>query len=152
LQRSTNLATHVVRAVGLLVCSPISTSPATYIFAGNPFFGPNIAFSTGTTLDAADFAVAGSTTLGTRATLGLGLVSFDVAAGAPLGPVTVSLTGYPSTGLTGSDRSNVSIDTLDTGTITISGGAVPEPSSLILGMLGILSAACLVRAMRASSA
>ena len=130
----------------------ISTSLATYIFAGNSFFGPNIAFGTGTTLDAGDIAVAGSTTLGTGATLGLGLVSFDVAAGTTLGPVTVSLTGYPFTGLTAPDQSNVPIDTLETGTITISGGAVPEPSSLILGMLGLLGAAWAVRTMRASGA
>ncbi len=123
----------------------ISTSLATYIFAGNSFFGPDIAFSTGTTLDAGDLAVTGSTTLGSGGTLGLGLVSFDLAAGAPLGPVTVSLTGYPFTSLTDPDQSNVPIDTLEAGTITISGGAVPEPSSLILGTLGFLGAACLVR-------
>jgi hypothetical protein len=130
-----------------------STSLATYIFAGNSFLGPNIAFNTGTTLDAGDIAVTGFTTLGTGDTLGLGLVSFDVAAGTSLGPVTVSLTGYPFTGLTDADQSNVPIDTLNNGTITIiPAGVVPEPSSLILGIIGLLSAACLVRTRRQSAA
>jgi PEP-CTERM motif len=129
----------------------ISTSLATYIFAGNSFFGPDIAFNTGTTLDAGDLAIAGSTTLGTGETLGLGLVSFDVAAGTPLGPVTVSLTGFPFTSLTDPNQGNVAIDVLETGTITITGAAVPEPSSLVSATLGLLGVLWL-RRMRAESA
>jgi hypothetical protein len=122
-----------------------STSLATYIFAGNSFYGPDINTSTGTTLDASDFAVTGFTTLGTGDTLGLGLVTFDVAANAPLGPVTVSLTGYPSTGLSDPNQGNVAIDVLNTGTITITGAAVPEPSSLVSATLGLLGVVWLRR-------
>lgn len=130
-----------------------NTSLATYIFAGNSFFGPDINTTTGTALDASDFAITGSTTLGTDETLGLGRVFFDVAASAALGPVSVSLTDYPFTSLSDPDLNNVPINTLNNGTITISAGSiVPEPSALSLAILGFLSAACLVSTMRPSAA
>jgi len=128
-----------------------NTSLATYIFAGNSLFEPDIAFNTGTTLDAADAAVSGSTTLGMGETLGLGRVFFDVAGSAPLGPVTVSLTGYPSTSLTDPNLNNVPIDTLNNGAITILGPSViPEPSALISATLGLLGVAWLMRTRRRS--
>jgi hypothetical protein len=117
----------------------------TYIFAGNSFEGPNIVFNnTGTTLDAFDLAVSGSTALGPGSIFGLGLVSFDVASSAPTGAVTVSLTPYPSTSLTAPDLSNIPINTLNNGTITISGSIVPEPSALFSASLGILGGAWLI--------
>ncbi len=126
-----------------------STSINTYIFAGNSLFGPQIATATGTTLDASDIAVSGSTMLGTGASLGLGRVMFDVASSASLGPVTVSLTAFPATGLVAPDQSTIPIDTLSSGTITITLGAiVPEPSSLVSATLGLLGAAWLFRSMR----
>jgi hypothetical protein len=129
-----------------------STSLATYIFAGNSAIGPIISTSaSGATLDASDAAVSGSTTLGTGETLGLGLVSFDVAASAPLGPVTVSLTGYPSTSLTDPNLNNIRIDTLTGGTITIVGASVvPEPPALISASVGFVVGACLLRTLRLS--
>jgi len=129
----------------------INTSNSTYIFAGNSLFGPNIAFATGTTLDALDIATAGFTTLGTNATLGLGRVFFDVAASAPVSPppVTVSLTDYPATSLTDPNLGNIPIDTLNSGTITITPGtAIPEPSALISATLGLLGGAWLWRSTR----
>jgi hypothetical protein len=130
-----------------------NTSMASYIFVGNSLFGPNISTTTGTILDASDLAVTGSTTLGTGETLGLGRVFFDVAASAALVPETVSLTDYPSTSLTDPDLNNVPIDTLNNGMITIvAGGIVPEPSALILAILGLVSAACLVRTIWPSAA
>jgi hypothetical protein len=126
-----------------------NTSVNTYIFAGNSAQGPSIATATGTTLDASDNAASGSTTLGTNATLALGRVFFDVAGSAPGGPVTVSFTDYPATSLAAPDLSNIPVDTLNTGTITILGGAiVPEPSALVSATLGFLGAAWLTRRRR----
>ncbi len=127
----------------------ITTSPGTYIFAGNSAQGPSIATATGTTLDASDNAVSGATTLGTDSTLALGRVFFDVASSAPLGAAAVSFTGYPATSLTQMDLSNVPIDTLSNGTITITAGtAVPEPSSLVSATLGLLGGYWLIRSTR----
>ncbi len=128
----------------------IDTTVNTYIFAGNSLFGPTISTMTGTTLDASDIAISGSTSLAGGETLGLGLVSFDVAGSAPNGPVTVTLTGFPATSLTAPDLSNIPIDTLNNGTITISPSAVPEPSSLVSSTLGLLGAAWLIRRVRAT--
>jgi hypothetical protein len=122
-----------------------NTSTASYIFAGNSGFGPNIATATGTTLDASDLAVVGSTTLGTGATLALGRVIFDVASSAPLGQVTVSLTGFPATSLTDPNLGNIVIDTLNNGTIDVtSGGVVPEPTSIVSATLGLFGGALLI--------
>jgi hypothetical protein len=120
----------------------------TYIFAGNSLFGPDISTSTGTTLDASDIAVSGYTALGAGSTLGLGRVFFEVAGSAAAGPVTVSLTPYPSTSLAAPDGSNIPIDTLTNGTITISGAVVPEPSALFSAGLGILGAAWVICSTR----
>ncbi len=130
----------------------INTTYYPYIFAGNSGFGPQIATMTGTTLDASDLAATGSTTLAGGSILGLGLVSFDVASSAPNGPVVVSLTPYPATSLTDPNVNNIPIDTLNNGTIMISQGSIPEPSSLVSATLGLLGAAWLIRRMRATSA
>ncbi len=127
------------------------TSVNTYIFAGNSLFGPTISTMTGTTLDASDIAASGSTSLGTNSTLALGLVSFDVAGSAPSGPVNVTLTGYPATSLSDPNASNIPIDTLNNGTITISQSAIPEPSSVVSATLGFLGAAWLIRRVRATA-
>jgi hypothetical protein len=103
---------------------------------------------TGATLDASDGAKTGSTTLAPGDTFGLGRVSFMVAASAPSGPVTVTLTPYPSTSLTDPNLNNIPIDTLNNGTITISGGVIPEPPALISATLGLLGGFWLVRSLR----
>ncbi len=131
-----------------------NTSLQTYVFSGNSLFGPIITkpgTTPGTTLDASDIATTGSTSLAGGETLGLGLGSFDVTGSTPTGPVTVTLTGYPSTSLTASNTSNIPIDTLNNGTITITPSAVPEPSSLVSAALGLLGAGWLVRRRRASA-
>ena len=116
----------------------INTS-TTYIFAGNSAFGPNIDTLTGTTLDASDIAVSGSTTLGTGATLALGRALFSVAFSAPLGAAAVSFTGFPATSLSAMDLSDIPIDTLSNGTITITPAtAVPEPATLVTASLALL--------------
>lgn len=130
----------------------ISTVVNPYIFAVNSLFGPIIATATGTTLDASDGAIAGSTTLGANSTLALGRVLFDVAPSAPVGPVTVSLTPFPSTSLTDPNVITIPIDTLNSGTITISGTSVPEPSALVSAATGLLASAWLVLRKRRSAA
>jgi hypothetical protein len=130
----------------------INTLVNTYIFAGNSAQGPNIDTLTGTTLDASDNAASGSTTLGTNSTLALGRVFFDVASSAPTGPVTVSLTPFPSTSLSDPNLNDIPIDTLSSGTITISGtSVVPEPTALVSATLGLLVSAWFVRRMRRSA-
>jgi hypothetical protein len=130
----------------------INTALNVYIFAGNSAQGPNIDTATGTTLDASDNAVSGSTTLGTNSTLALGRVLFDVASSAPVGPVTVSLTPFPSTSLTDPNLNDIPIDTLNSGTITITGtSVVPEPTALVSATVGLLASAWFVRRMRRSA-
>ena len=126
-----------------------STAISTYIFVGNSAQGPDIATSTGTTLDASDNAASGTTTLGTASTLALGRVFFDVASSAPTGPVAVSFAPFPATSLTAMDLSNIPIDTLSNGgTITVIAGVVPEPSSIVSATLGLLGACWLIRSKR----
>jgi hypothetical protein len=130
----------------------INTVANVYIFAGNSAQGPNIDTLTGTTLDASDNAASGSTTLGTNSTLALGRVFFDVATSAPVGPVTVSFTPFPSTSLTDPNLNDIPIDTLNSGTITISGTIVPEPSALVSATTGLLASAWFVLRKRRSAA
>jgi hypothetical protein len=126
-----------------------ATTIHTYIFNGNSAQGPNIATATGTTLDASDNAISGSTTLGTGSIVALGRVSYAVAGAAPIGPVPVSFTGFPATSLADPNLSDIAIGTLSNFTITVTSGAiVPEPSSLVSAALGLLGAACLLRYMR----
>jgi hypothetical protein len=118
------------------------TSTAPYIFDGNSLFGPTISTSTGQTLDASDsFSIINSgTTVGSGATLGLGHLLFNVASGAPTGPVAVTLTSFPATSLSSPAGGNLTINSLVNGTITVNGSSnsvVPEPSTLISAALGI---------------
>jgi hypothetical protein len=130
----------------------ISTAANVYIFAGNSAQGPNIDTLTGTTLDASDNAASGSTTLGTNSTLALGRVFFDVSSSAPVGPVIVSLTPFPSTSLSDPNLNNIPIDTLSSGTITISGtSVVPEPPALVSATVGLMASAWFIRRIRRSA-
>jgi hypothetical protein len=130
----------------------INTVANIYIFAGNSLFGPNIATITGTTLLASDAATSGSTTLGTNSTLALGRAFFDVASSAPVGPVTVSFTPFPSTSLTDPNVNDIPIDTLNSGTITIASTIIPEPSALVSATAGLLASAWFVLRKRRSGA
>jgi hypothetical protein len=130
----------------------INTVANVYIFAGNSAQGPNIDTLTGTTLDASDNAASGSTILGTNSTLALGRVFFDVASSAPVGPVTVSFTPFPSTSLTDPNVNDIPIDTLNSGTITIAGTIIPEPSALVSATTGLLASAWFVLRKRRSAA
>jgi hypothetical protein len=121
-----------------------ATVPDTYIFAGNSLFGPNIDFppASGQSVTASDaWVVAGNGfTVGTGVTVGLGEVFFDVTSGAAPGPYTVSFA--PSgTSLSDINGNAIPIDNLNSGTITVGGSAVPEPSTFAL--FGVALAAVL---------
>ena len=109
---------------------------ATYVFAGNSLFGPIISTSLpGQTLDVSDlWAGAGGATIAAGATVGLGHVSFDVSAGDVPGLATVALSPFPATSLSDPAGANVGVDTLTSGSITVT---VPEPSALMLVLLGL---------------
>jgi hypothetical protein len=63
--------------------------------------------------------------------------------------VAVTLTEFPATSLTDPNLTNIPIDTLTNGTITILQGVpIPEPSTLVSGSLGLLGAAWLIRRKR----
>lgn len=127
-----------------------ATTTAPYIFGTHSLFGPSIATSTGQTLDASDtYSVIGSgATVDAGATVGLGHAIFDVAAGTPSGPITVSFTAGPLTSLSDPMGKLLTIDTLNSGVITVTEttNPVPEPPGLIsLGavMLFSLGAFCI---------
>jgi hypothetical protein len=131
----------------------INTTNYAYIFAGASLFGPIISTTTGQFLDASDLSTLTlntpptGTTLGANQTLGLALVSFDVAAGTSAGSIAVDVTSYPTTSLTdpsgndisGTNGSNLSFSN---GTITIltppSGSPTSEPSTLLLLSAGLV--------------
>jgi hypothetical protein len=122
----------------------VNTTTATYIFAGNSLFGPDITSATGPPLTAADLSVTpAGTTLASGATFGLGHVFFNVSSTAPGGPITASLVSA-DTSLSDAAGHNVPVNTLDNGTITVIPAAtvaVPAPPSvipLLTGALGLL--------------
>lgn len=116
---------------------------AAYVFAGNSLLGPTISTSLpGQILDALDlWAGGGGATIAAGATVGLGHVFFDVSAGDSQGLVTVMLSPFPATSLSDPNGSNISIDTLTNGSITIATSSVPEPSALALALLGLAALA-----------
>ena len=123
----------------------ISTS-APYIFGGLGFVGPNITATAGPgAVSASDFfSVIGSgTTLGPVTTVGLGHVVFNAGAA---GVYTVTVLPFPATSL--SDTSfpvphDIPITTLNGGTITVTptGGEVPEPATLGMGLTALIGGA-----------
>jgi len=119
-----------------------ATTAYSYIFTGNSLFGPDIAFSSpGQTFDAADNAATpySFTALNPGATLGLGLVFFNVSptATAPES-VTVSFNLNDSS-LADGNGDPLSIDGSQSGTIVVT----PEPSGTVeliagFGVLALL--------------
>jgi len=106
----------------------------------------------GQTLEAQDITTSTSgITLNANSSLGLGHILFNVAPGAASGAVTVT----PAPNAIATNLSNVSdapltLNTLNSGTITIQGGAaVPEPSSLLLALLAAATLSAAVRVWRA---
>lgn len=114
---------------------------AAYVFAGNSLFGPIISTSPpGQILDVSDlWSGAGGATIAAGATVGLGHVFFNVSAGDLSGLVTVALSPFPATSLSDPAGDNISVNTLTSGSITVT--PVPEPSALGLVLLGLFALA-----------
>ena len=117
----------------------ISTT-APYIFAGNSGFGPDLDTTTGQSLIASDIfnIPLSGFTLNSGTTVGLGHIIFDVAGTATGGVFPMSFTSFPTTSLSDPAERAISIDTFSNGNITITGAAVPEPSSRPLLLAGIV--------------
>jgi hypothetical protein len=115
-----------------------ATTLASYIFGADSFFGPEIDTSNGPSLTASD---EDSTFLGVtvsaNSTVGLGHVFFNVASSVPAGQYSVNLTA-PATSLSDPANNDIPIDSLVAGTLTVTSrdGAVPEPSTWLLGLIG----------------
>ena len=117
---------------------------APYVFAGNSLFGPTISTSVpGQTLDAFDLwgVPGGGAAIAAGATVGLGRAFFNVLAGGLSGLVIVSAVAVPFTSLSDPSGSNIDVDTLTNGSITIAASAVPEPSALVLAVLALAAMA-----------
>lgn len=132
---------------GLSVMNPditftgATTSGATYIFAGDSLFGPEIGTAAGQSVMASDlFDMIGSgAVVGAGGSVGLGQVLFDVAANAASGAFAVTLSA-PETSLADPATTNLPIQSLVNGQISIAAQAsVPEPSP-IFGILTLLAA------------
>jgi hypothetical protein len=112
--------------------SATTATSLTYVFAGDSVFGPILnLLGPGQTMDASDACNVCGTSIAAGATVGLAHIFFNVSAGALSGPLTVSVTAFPSTSLSdpaGHDLAAI----LQNGTITIRGTTVPEPSTLAL--------------------
>ena len=127
-------STHVI-----FTSATTSTTTAPYIFDGLSFFGPTISTTPpGQSLQASDlFSGVGGSTLGGGATVGLGHVLFNVDSSAPGGSIPVTLSPFPLTSLSDQNGTNIPVNILVNGTITVPGGpTVPEPSTLLLSTLG----------------
>lgn len=110
----------------------IFTALNPYLFLGQSSTPPfsNTAFPNQSFIATDLYATAGGVPIGPGQTFGLGLISFDVAAGAS--DTTVTLAGFPSTSLSDENGSTVDYDGFN-GLITIA--AVPEPATW--GMIGL---------------
>ena len=72
-------------------------------------------------------------TLNSGAIVGLGQVTFNVAANASGGQFVVNIVTFPNTSLSDALGNNVAVSTYSNGQITISGA--PEPPSALLCLL-----------------
>jgi hypothetical protein len=119
----------------------IATVIASYVFAGQSLLGPTISTSVpGQTLDASDAAALTFATIAGGATVGLGHVFFDVAAGDTAGPKAVALAASPTTELLDVNGSPIPFSNLNgTITITTTSSGVPQPSTILLVLTGITS-------------
>ncbi|MBL8824584.1 MAG: PEP-CTERM sorting domain-containing protein [Planctomycetia bacterium] len=110
----------------------ILTALNPYLFLGQSSTPPfsNTAFPNQSFIATDLYATAGGVPVLPGQTFGLGLISFDVAVGSS--DTTVTLAGFPATGLSDENGSTVDYDGFN-GLITIA--AVPEPATW--GMIGL---------------
>ncbi len=134
---------------GFTLLSVDETTTASYIFAGNSLFGPDLGFNgTGQTIQAADVtADFGNVIIGAGTTVGLGHVTFSMLPATGMGNYDLTFTGgAASNSLSDADGNLVPSDSTARGTINVMAGTtgvVPEPSTFILmltaaGALAIL--------------
>jgi hypothetical protein len=134
----------------------ISTVTAPYIFAGNSLFGPDIVspfpYTPGQTIGGEDLngGVAGFTAVAAGATDGLGLVTFNLAAGTPPGPIAVSFISADDS-LFDPAGSPIAFSVTG-GTVTVPGSSAPEPASAILAGIALLAAVAVRRFRRPTPA
>jgi hypothetical protein len=118
-----------------------------YIFAGNSSFGPTLSLlSTGQSMDGSDIANTGNGySLDVGSTIAIGEVFYNVADGASAGPVTVSFLPTTATSFSDINGNTFNIQALNSGTVTLTPGTVPEPSSLSIMSLALTALALAAR-------
>ena len=121
-----------------------------YIFAGNSSFGPELnLLSAGQSMDGSDVANTGNGYgLAGSSTIAIGEVFYNVTAGASAGPVTISFSPPTATSFSDINGSPFTIQSLNSGTIALTPGAVPEPSCLSLLVLALAAVALGARPSR----
>lgn len=127
-----------------------STNPA-YVFAGNSLFGPDISVSSlpGQSLSAQDLHDTDFATVASGATVGLGHVTFDIAPGTAAGPILLSFVANESSLADGTSPSPSSLAfQLTNGTINVTEAAIPEPATVALTALGLLTLGLRTRCKR----
>ena len=134
-----SIGISVTPAITLTGGNESTVSP--YIFSGDSgdavFSLPLVTSSPGQTLQASDFSNSGAgDTLASGATVGLAMITFNVAGGTSAGPITITISttcGTPCSSLSDSLAANVPF-TVTNGTINVTASAVPEPSTLLLAL------------------
>jgi hypothetical protein len=114
---------------------------APYIFGANSLFGPDLTGPTsGQSLSSSDVISIplSGITLSSGATMGLGHIIFNVAGTATAGAFPVSFAPFPISSLSDPAGNGISINTFSNGQITITAAAVPEPSSRLPLLTGIV--------------
>ena len=128
-----------------------TSTSAPYIFDGMSLFGPDLTGPTsGPSLSTSDVFLVplSGSTVGSGTTVGLGHILFDVSPGAAPGGFPVTLMGFPTTSLADPAATNLAIQTLSGGQITITGtAATPEPGTFatLFGGLAFLTSCALRR-------
>ena len=118
----------------------VATATAPYIFT--TLQSPPLTFSSFPTNDfiGSDSSMSspGYVTLSAPPTVTVGLehVAFAVAAGTPSGDVPVSILIGDTTQILDNNTNLLPFDSVN-GTITVTGSAVPEPSSLVMGFVSL---------------
>ncbi len=119
------------------------TTTAPYIFDGQSLFGPDISVQPpnlpGQTIEGQDvYAVPlGGSTLGSGAVLGLGHISFNLAAGTPPGGIPLSF--IPADDSLIDPLGNAIAFSAESGVVTVTNGApVPEPATYAFAGIALM--------------
>lgn len=138
---SFNVTLSVPAGSGITFTGADASTSLTYLLAGNSFgFADNVSGG-GSIIDFSDLADVPPATIPAGSS-GLGRVFFDVSAGAPLGPVVVTVS--PNTTFTSTDFTEIPYTAVN-GQVTVIDGATPVPEPSSIAVLGI-GAVCLAGA------